>query len=323
MVKKLLNFGKWGAIILAGIFIILSILPWLIPIPVVTEAPVPPDLQTLDCNGQTIRFRVINPEGVPNSGRPVFMLLHGFCGSSWNWRSFQDSLANHGYPSVAMDIPPFGYSRTHDHSQYTDSARIMAIRQVMNHTFPKCSWIVAGHSMGAVLAGQTALASDDVLGVLCIDGVPFTPVRRSVFSRTLTYPPLIRWAKVVGFHRLLTENGIRGLLQSAYGQEPDSAQVRAYLLPMRRPDFPAELFEWASAQGKPMDAWKENTFPMLMIWGKSDAWIPVSVAEQFREKYPETDLHLVPGAGHCPMETHLSEVSPIVVHWADSVFFVY
>ena len=38
--------------------------------------------------------------------------------------------------------------------------------------------------------------------------------------------------------------------------------------------------------------------PTLLIWGELDARSPLSVARRFQETIPETELVVIPGAGH-------------------------
>jgi pimeloyl-ACP methyl ester carboxylesterase len=43
--------------------------------------------------------------------------------------------------------------------------------------------------------------------------------------------------------------------------------------------------------------------PTLLIWGELDARSPLSVARQFQETIPQTELVVIPGAGHaCQLE---------------------
>jgi pimeloyl-ACP methyl ester carboxylesterase len=42
--------------------------------------------------------------------------------------------------------------------------------------------------------------------------------------------------------------------------------------------------------------------PTLIIWGKHDAWIPVSHAYQFEQILPDRKLIIYDNAGHVPME---------------------
>jgi pimeloyl-ACP methyl ester carboxylesterase len=42
----------------------------------------------------------------------------------------------------------------------------------------------------------------------------------------------------------------------------------------------------------------------MAIWGSEDAWVKPSLGERLRRDVPRTELILVEGAGHLPMQTH-------------------
>ena len=51
-----------------------------------------------------------------------------------------------------------------------------------------------------------------------------------------------------------------------------------------------------------------NSLPKLIIWGKQDAWIPITVGSRYFNK-PHTKTLLINNSGHCPMETDCNEVN--------------
>jgi pimeloyl-ACP methyl ester carboxylesterase len=52
--------------------------------------------------------------------------------------------------------------------------------------------------------------------------------------------------------------------------------------------------------------------PTLLIWGELDARSPLSVARQFQETIPETELVVIPGAGHVSQLERPEEVNKAV-----------
>jgi len=62
-----------------------------------------------------------------------------------------------------------------------------------------------------------------------------------------------------------------------------------------------QLFLMAEADQR--DLLPRIAVPTLLIWGEHDARSPLSVARQFKETVPETELVVIPGAGHvCHLE---------------------
>jgi pimeloyl-ACP methyl ester carboxylesterase len=52
--------------------------------------------------------------------------------------------------------------------------------------------------------------------------------------------------------------------------------------------------------------------PTLLIWGELDARSPLSVARQFEETIPETELVVIPGAGHVSQLERPAELNEAV-----------
>jgi 4,5:9,10-diseco-3-hydroxy-5,9,17-trioxoandrosta-1(10),2-diene-4-oate hydrolase len=44
--------------------------------------------------------------------------------------------------------------------------------------------------------------------------------------------------------------------------------------------------------------------PVMGLWGELDSWVPREEGEMLLEVFPNMKLTIIPGAAHCPMETH-------------------
>ncbi len=49
--------------------------------------------------------------------------------------------------------------------------------------------------------------------------------------------------------------------------------------------------------------------PVRIVWGEHDAWLPPTTAERLSETIPNSDLRVLPGAGHFAMEDSPDEVA--------------
>jgi pimeloyl-ACP methyl ester carboxylesterase len=52
--------------------------------------------------------------------------------------------------------------------------------------------------------------------------------------------------------------------------------------------------------------------PTLLVWGELDARSPLSVARQFEETITETELVVIPGAGHVSQLERAEQVNEAV-----------
>lgn len=55
--------------------------------------------------------------------------------------------------------------------------------------------------------------------------------------------------------------------------------------------------------------------PTCIIWGKNDTITPPSVAEEFQELLPDSDLFWIDKCGHAPMMEHPEEFNQILAAW--------
>ena len=62
------------------------------------------------------------------------------------------------------------------------------------------------------------------------------------------------------------------------------------------------------------------TKPVCLIWGKQDSITPPEVADEFHEKLPDSDLHLIDKCGHAPMMEHPELFNDIMDNWLTERF---
>jgi len=60
------------------------------------------------------------------------------------------------------------------------------------------------------------------------------------------------------------------------------------------------------------------TIPTLLIWGKDDTITPHFVAEKFKEKIKNSELHFIPKCGHAPMMERPEEFNKILEQFLNS-----
>ena len=55
--------------------------------------------------------------------------------------------------------------------------------------------------------------------------------------------------------------------------------------------------------------------PTLLIWGELDARSPLSVARQFEQAIPDTELVVIPGSGHVSNPERPEQFNEAVRQW--------
>lgn len=89
-------------------------------------------------------------------GRPI-VLLHGFLASSRYWRRLQPHLTRAGYRVITIDLLGFGAApKPKGHSSYSYDEHIAYIHSCISELSFGTPFVLAGHSMGAILAARYA-----------------------------------------------------------------------------------------------------------------------------------------------------------------------
>jgi pimeloyl-ACP methyl ester carboxylesterase len=259
-------------------------------------------------DGVKYHYREWNPE---NKSLGNFLLIHGFSGSTFCWRKNIDSLVSLGYKVVALDVPPFGFS---DHSiniDYSTSKQCERIWQLIEK-LGSGKWNLIGHSMGASVVGaMAAINPEKTAKLIFVDG-PYFGIRSTTWKERLSgyiisteiFRSLANDIGKIAFYKF---DKFHNLLESAYSCPPDSEAVIGYLEPfLKNKEIAGAIIKMATANEKETIGLPKN-IPTLIIWGKKDKWIDISVGKKMTELYPQAFFKIINEAGHCSMETNPTE----------------
>ena len=258
------------------------------------------------------------------------MLLHGFGGSTYAWRNNILALNDAGYNVLTIDLPAFGYSdksKGINHSNSARSALLWTLADRIGQQYnmpPQTKWHIAGHSMsGQVVAAMSALQPQRAKSVIFVDGgasdikAEKTTKSRKVLRALL---PARRVAEVAGGYYLYKPKRVQKMLRKAYGEEPDTFAINAYMLPLRQPRTSSAIVE-SMLYSEEVSSYKLEDIrqPALIIWGTEDESIPFSEGEKLDEALYDSQIQEIQNAAHNPMETHPGEFNRILIGFLDSV----
>ncbi|MEL6674034.1 MAG: alpha/beta hydrolase [Bacteroidota bacterium] len=258
----------------------------------------------------------------PDSLRRGYVLLvHGFCGSTFSWRNTVPALLEQGYEVLAVDVPPFGYSDRATRVNHAPSYQAKLLWGLIKQLYPadEPKWHVVGHSMGASIVGaMTSARPAKVRGLILVDGtITYVEDGLEGWREMLVRSRIAKGgAEIAGRLYFFHYGRIKKILTTAYSQEPDSAAIVGYLEPLKIKKTASGIFD--------LTGYSEDIFPfsyldikqpVLMIWGEKDQWIPIGQGKKQAEKMETADLVVLPGAGHCPMETHGDTFNRFVLSW--------
>jgi pimeloyl-ACP methyl ester carboxylesterase len=309
--KKVL---KWTGIILLGILLLLSIVPYLIPLSrsgdVTRLRPYDSSMYFIE-DGVAVHYRVSLPE--TESIRGKILLVHGMGGSTYSFEETVPALIAEGYLVVAVDLPGFGYSsrpEIFDQSQKNRSALLWGLLDEVDRTSTEGSgaqrWLLAGHSMGGgTVAAMAVERQDRTEHLVLIDGALLENDRGGFL---FDLPPVMRWIQVALEYFVIRGVNFQSFLRSAYGAEPTAQQVAGYLDPLKLPGTArgaASLLR--TSENIPLQELSSLKIPVTAIWGENDSWVPLSDTEKIKDLIPQLVVVIIEDAGHVPMESHPEE----------------
>lgn len=309
--------GKVGLVLLT----IFLLVPYLIPLSKPTSASVLPfeNSSLQQVNGVSFHYRLYTPPGTTAKGKLVF--IHGLGGSTFSFEELAPFIASQGYLVVSVDLPGFGYSDRSlgfDHSQTNRSKHVWQLLALLeDRLFAKEAtqpWHLLGHSMGGGTVAAMALQEPSRTASLIFLDAALSDTKQGGFL--IRFAPLRQWVQVVGEYILIKEGPIKSFLATSYGREPSPQEVAGYLQPLRLPGT-ARCFSdiFRTSKNEAFARLAELRSPTLALWGEKDTMVPLSELEKLKTVLPTLSSHIIKGAAHCPMETHMSTVADILLVW--------
>jgi pimeloyl-ACP methyl ester carboxylesterase len=223
----------------------------------------------MELNGLTIA--VDEPAVVTRS--PV-LLIHGYGGGAWYFDRYQRVLADHGYPSYALNLRGHYGSRPVDHLgrvaflEYVEDA--LEVARYLGRP------IVLGHSMGGLIAQKLA-ESDAVRAAVLLCAAP--PRGISLFSRSLAVRQIKHLGALLGSRPLAgTRADYDAILLN---RVPESE--RAALFPRFVPDS-GRVGRELSLGTAPVDERKVRC-PILVVGCADDRYVVPRIGRRLARKY--------------------------------------
>lgn len=295
---------KWSAIILAALFVLVSILPYLIPLQPLTGSRHEQafnNSEFSEVNGIEMHYRRF---GGADAGEPHVLLVHGLGGSTFSWRYTAPALEKEGFPVIAVDLPGFGLSERRAGLEHSSVERAKSLWVLLDELEPGIKWHLVGHSMGGATVTAMALQEPDRVYSLTLAAGALAEFEPSVFTSLLRYPPVSRWVRVLMPRFLFKESWVEQALLSAYGRQPTVEEVKGYYYPLTLENTDVVFVDLINREPVPLlDRIGELNIPVLCIWGEDDSWVPLENGQRLVRQFPRADLVVIAEEGHCPMET--------------------
>ena len=264
----------------------------------------------------------------PGSG-PAFVVLHGFPDNSRIYDNLIPHLASAGRRTVAIDFLGFGASDKPEGAQYSFDQQLGDLEAVVE-ALGIDKIIPVGHDAGGPAAVNFALKYPERTAAVCLMNAFYgdapglrVPEFIELFSNKglkaltrhfLASPQQFAW--LLGFQRDQMQAGLT---------EAQKARYRDFLGPIIDDNFrqrpsagPAfaqmtyQLTDEVAANTARLLEFRRSDVPLLLIWGKLDPYLHVSVADYMRSQAKDAALHVLE-AGHWPQIDAAAEVARILL----------
>ena len=260
------------------------------------------------------------PEAVPDG--EVFLLVHGYGGSSYTWHRWLPELARRGRV-LQIDLKGFGRAPKPDDGRYSpaDLAELL-FELIREQDLQRVTLI--GHSLGGGLSLLTALRMADAgetrLARLVLIAAPAYRQKLPPLVPLSKTPRLSRTlARLVGIERVITyvlrsivfdKSTITAEQIHAYCIGPESEGGLRAAMDVGRTILPDDLD--ATARRYP-----EIDLPTLLLWGDHDRVIPLRIAHRLAEDLPDARIAVIEGCGHIPPEERPDEAFAALAAFLD------
>jgi pimeloyl-ACP methyl ester carboxylesterase len=267
-------------------------------------------------NGVEIHYRKWLSETDTNKGTVV--LIHGFCGSTFNWRNTIDTLTKNNFNIIALDLPAFGYSDRSKGIDHSNSNRIKITLKLLSEIFPnEEKFHFVGHSMGGGMVAQlSSLYPEKVASSSLVAAAIMMPQSKGFFSFMVNSAPFRGFTAILAKYYLFSESNIKTLVTSAYNIEATNEAIQGYRNPLLlKRTSGAILDQFVKTENNKTTELEKISIPTLIIWGEKDNWVPLSWSDYIVKTIPNAQLNIINEAGHCPMETHPKQFNEILLNF--------
>jgi pimeloyl-ACP methyl ester carboxylesterase len=264
-------------------------------------------IRTKNLSVMGLRTRVLE-DGDAGRGDPVVM-IHGVGAWAENWREVMGPIASTGRRAIACDLPGFGESESPGdvaHFGPRDAFYPRFIGALLDELGVPSAHLI-GSSMGGAVVYTAAVTQPARIRSLTLVAGGGVSTEVAFFLRACTLPGFPLVARVFG-----RPEQARNVLRTCFYDArriPETLydEAERYGYPSFG-EFVSALRSGVTIGGvKPSvrDYWVAQApryqGPVLVIWGRQDAVLPVAAAAEAREVMPQAQIQLIDACGHLPM----------------------
>ena len=225
------------------------------------------------------------------------VFCHGTPWSSALWQPVAEALAPH-FTVYLWDMPGYGASSKHPEHRVSLDVQGELFSELLAFWELRSPHVVAHDYGGAVALRGHLLHGSAYASLALVDVVALRPWGSDFFRLVRDHadvfaalPPAVHEGALRAYiggasHRGLTPDALDALIRPWLDDEGQAAFYRQI----------AEADEAVTDQVEPM--YPAIDVPVLVVWGRDDAWIPIDRAHRLHELIPGARLAVIEHAGH-------------------------
>jgi pimeloyl-ACP methyl ester carboxylesterase len=224
------------------------------------------------------------------------------------------------FRTLAPDFPGFGYSATPADFRYDFDGYAAFLRRFVD-ALGIAEYALYLHDYGSQIGLRLAIAAPQRVRALIIQNGdiyedtlgPKYDALRAYWEGPTDDKPLLDAVSEEGF-RAEFVGELEPLLQQRI--PPDLWQLHWSLITPARREIMVGLMQGLRANLAWFPSYqrylREHQPSTLIVWGPEDGYMPEPSARAYLRDLPDAQLHLLEGAGHWLLETHLPQAVPLI-----------
>ncbi|KAL2212280.1 alpha/beta-hydrolase [Sarocladium strictum] len=268
--------------------------------------------------------KVFYREQNTNKSDKVFLLLHGFPASSFQYRNLMPLLATK-YRVVAPDLPGFGFTQVPDGFKYTFDALADVTAEFLDAlNISKFSLYIFDY--GAPVGLRIATRRPDAVeGIVTQNGNAYVegfgdvwePVKK-LWASNNSAEERANLKQVMLSHEAIKFQYVNGepdpskiapetyTLDHALIQRPGNDEVQVDLFN----DYQNNITQYEQFH----EYFRKSQVPLLAVWGKHDVFFIPPGAEAYKTDLPKARIVML-DAGHFAVESHTAEIAKEILQF--------
>ena len=249
----------------------------------------------LDFDGMQVHYKV---EG---EGKPI-VLIHGTGSVLQTWDAWTDSLVKNNFKVIRMDMPAFGLTGPNKTNDYSSKMYVDFLDRFL-HQIGIDTFALSGNSLGGEIAWKYALAHPEkVTKLILVDPAGFYSKDKKNGAIIFKLAKIKWLADLMG--KMDTKIIVNQTLKDVYFDDSkitEQTKQMYYDMSMREGNRESFSKRVQQIDNEPVLDISLIKTPTLVLWGKQDMLIDISMEENFK-KISNAQFINYDNVGHSPQE---------------------